>query len=896
MRPNRRTTTGRPPATPALSGRPLRRRSVRIEPDHRALDTPAYTDEDDSPTDNLPPNSYVPYAHLHPNSVPRIQPAATPYRPTFPRPLRDQPLASPPDRHDDSISSGYGSNDQGSDSYPHDDDHYRLARQLPYVDQPDPSPRKKTMPETFAVAKDKLRRRLSSHTYAAERKNSERSSDIVDGPRRHTVVGRVFVGNSGREPVRDLPSSTATSSSCRQGNASDGWETAVKTRPWVLEGNGAGLPKNSSLGAWKKKIVPPKTVRVEANPCGLAPVCLYASDEVTRHVDGEPYKKTEFITARPSWVDPDSIVYRDSPFEIGVVGMSVSRKDSSFLSDGANELLMYSLHRDPEDDNEECDALPYIHYDPAVEDKFGGTRPDNFIPIPASKSLFMVSDGARSKMGHENRRSVNVRFKILEIDQVDDFMRMSLAGIEELGNYVSQFSRSAPLIGLLSPALSLASTVSRRAIESHARPDKVINTDMNFLLAEPKEPVKRADGTMVPFEHRSGEYLRYGYYFFLEKPVDATLYASFRTFPNVELMLQRTEEKLAGHEKRYFPLTGVSYLVIRVTPRISSTHETRKPIRMTHVQRIEDLLRSSLSTNAQADAKHFVRTLADLAKELGIPAHRGAADSGQPGNQGFAGETNQGPAGVGSQGTDGADGQRFDGVSSQELHGMGNQGQDAVGGQASADVGTQSFPGVGSEGFPGVDSQPFGGAGSQNVGSVGGQRFGAVGSQGVDGVESHGIGGEEYQMLDGTDNQGTGGIENQGYGGMENEGLHDMENQGYPGFEDQGYEAAGTEGLQGMENQSFGGAGPERLSGVENERYSGIGNEDVRGAGEEEFVGIGSEGFPRRIKMEVSHGRGGYGAEDRGEDASFGIGDTDQGMEGPIRHKYTSQERDSASS
>lgn len=386
---------------------------------------------------------------------------------------------------------------------------------------------------------------------------------------------------------------------------------------------------------WKKKTAPHKEVKVEANAAGLAPTCLFASDHMLASPFIEPFKETEFITSRPEYIDKQSIVYRDSPFEIAVVGMYISQKKEGKLTNChqtsvqmacAKRVLLYSLLRESGDVGEDNDALPFIHYDPSKDDKHvsqhANAAPDQFIPIPASKSLFMASDGMQPAA--KARRSVNCRFKVLQLDAIDDMLQMCLAGIEQLTSHIGQFSHAAPLLGLLSPALSLASSVSKCALEAHAKPDKVIMTDMNFLLAERARPRLKEDrSSEMAFEHRSGEYLRYGYYFFLQERVDAKLYASFRTFPNVTLMMKRADaDTVCGNEKLFFPLTDVSYLVIRVTGRVSGCRATRKAIRMSHVQRLEDVFNTAVAWcdagGNGADAVNVVRSLATLADDLGI--------------------------------------------------------------------------------------------------------------------------------------------------------------------------------------------------------------------------------------------------------------------------------------
>lgn len=481
-----------------------------------------------------------------------------------------------------------------------------------------------TMPDALAAAKNKLKT-LSFHTPRGERMDFEENDGKAVGRigdrfrmRNRASMRRSFAG----ELPQDHASSSASSAGSRAPATLPDGQIELSVHSFVLEGNNGSVHKKAPLGMWLKKNGPLKTVRVEATPAQLSPICLFASGEMDHDLVGEPYKPTELITCLPRWVDKDTIVYRDSPFEIGLVGMSVSSKDFSLSSNQNNELLMFSLHRDPEDETGKGDALPFVHYDPTKDGGHLGTEPDTFIPIPASKSLFMVSDGKRNKDSCV-RRSVNVRFKLLELDRVDESMQISLAGIEELSDQIAQVSRAAPLLGLLSPALNLASALSRRALESYAKPDRVITTDMNFLLAERRPPqINPLSGGEMEHEHRSGEYLRYGYYFFLEKPVDARLYASIRTFPHVQLLMKRMEDKLLGNEKRYFPLTGVSYLVVRVTPRVSSVHATRQPIRMSHVQRLEDLMKSSVELEGELDARYVAKMLASLASDLGIIGER----------------------------------------------------------------------------------------------------------------------------------------------------------------------------------------------------------------------------------------------------------------------------------
>lgn len=488
--------------------------------------------------------------------------------------------------------------------------------------------------EAARTAKDKLNRRWSFHF----RPNAQQSSDSANQrPRKGATSSqkRPYVS-----PDRVLPHERPTDF-LAQGYTNpllattvdpihlsahptlpqvDAIDIPVKT--WVLQGNGTAPRKNSRLSALSKKLGPSKMVRVESNPSGLAPVVLYASDQVLTSTRVEPFKCTESITSRPEYVEKQSIVFRDSPFEIGVVGMSISSQDMKSGYPDFNNLLMYSTQREPGDPGDDDDALPYIHYDPTRDEKQRHVEFDHFLPVPASRSLFMASDG-----GHDAafRKSINCRFKVLELDTVDEWTQLSLSGVEQLGHHVQQYA-STPGLGLLAPAMSLVGMVSKRALEAQTKPDNAIMIDMNFLLADRRGPeVSPDDGiTELPFENRSGEYLRYGYYFFLERGVEAKLYASFRTFPNVSLMMKRVD-KPGPNERQFFPLTGVSYVVIRVTPRISSLKATRKPIRLSHVQRLEELMKLSLRSRelCERDEKTISKQLGMLAEELGIARRPG---------------------------------------------------------------------------------------------------------------------------------------------------------------------------------------------------------------------------------------------------------------------------------
>lgn len=62
---------------------------------------------------------------------------------------------------------------------------------------------------------------------------------------------------------------------------------------------------------------------------------------------------------------------------------------------------------------------------------------------------------------------------------------------------------------------------------------------------------------------------------------------------NIAIMM-KSMDRLAHSEKQLIPLTGVSYLVIRVTPQLSSVAQTLCPIRLRFVQRLEEFINASM--------------------------------------------------------------------------------------------------------------------------------------------------------------------------------------------------------------------------------------------------------------------------------------------------------------
>lgn len=385
----------------------------------------------------------------------------------------------------------------------------------------------------------------------------------------------------------------------------------------LLEGGNVGPFSKSILSRLARRLYPKAAVKVEKlSTSGLTASVLYAPEGDLLSSDC-PFVPTELPSGPPS----GNLVYTDSPFEIRVAGMLVKNYDRWVPRPSAdNELLMYSVERDPSVPNGEgAESLPFIHFDHRSDAYHSIERPNTYVPIPASKSFVTGSSGKKQSGGTArsmNQKSVNVQFKIIELDTPGESVKQAISGIDELGGAINTFSMSSPSLGILSPALSLAGSLSKKALESYAKPDKVISIDMDFLIADRA----RVENNTAP----PGEYLRYGYYFFLSDPLESKLYASVLTPKNVQLMLRRADKDkhiprdITGkpvESRKFFPLTQVSYLVVRVAEPTCSGERRRKPIQKGHARELEDIFSMAKS---KENPENVQRAIKDLGIKLGV--------------------------------------------------------------------------------------------------------------------------------------------------------------------------------------------------------------------------------------------------------------------------------------
>lgn len=261
---------------------------------------------------------------------------------------------------------------------------------------------------------------------------------------------------------------------------------------------------------------------------------------------------------------------------------------------------------------------------------------------------------------------VTVRFTVMEVDKVTSAQALTLASLSHMSHtsssgYTGPGGIVVPYANLISSAVQVANTIGRRALRKYARSDHVMSKDMEFRLVPKAVAKAAAHGVPVDSEQPgvryAGTYLRvsiicivlccfftcitvflliiastnmlhfllasmvsrsviftcqrdiqYGYYFFLRDKVEAKLYAQTdASSQNVPLLMRRqnyTARMAARGEKEFFPLTGVSYVVMKVSP--GCTHVPRDRMRALVSEnrvRLEHLLRMHHALEMLADMK-----------------------------------------------------------------------------------------------------------------------------------------------------------------------------------------------------------------------------------------------------------------------------------------------------
>ncbi|PXF41906.1 hypothetical protein BWQ96_08358 [Gracilariopsis chorda] len=385
-----------------------------------------------------------------------------------------------------------------------------------------------------------------------------------------------------------------------------------------------------------------RRVSVEAAPAMVRDRVFYAPDE-SHKPESTSRTATQYIRITP---DVDNLVKKGDEFEISFVGMNISPQD--LFACNKNELVLYSLTSGS--DSAKCEwaqkissanslkvnmqngfvvsdqvapdqsqpkirrvasidsrlnpalstyqkDVPFIHYDTEGDGRTTGTKPNTFVPIPASKAVY--KQFRRSCRRREiDDDDISVRFEVLDIDKVSDEQIEAVFGITQLGDFVEKGAVALPYAELVARAFQAVAAIGKRGLRKYSAPDHVLPVDMKFRLANSHMPAgddSKSKGTNVTEHTSRANYLRYGYYFFLEKNVDAKLYVQTRSSAqNVPLLLRRTDfdAKCAQrNELEWFPMTNVSYVVMKVSPACTSGLEEQKmALCKAHKQRLDAIL------------------------------------------------------------------------------------------------------------------------------------------------------------------------------------------------------------------------------------------------------------------------------------------------------------------
>lgn len=226
----------------------------------------------------------------------------------------------------------------------------------------------------------------------------------------------------------------------------------------------------------------------------------------------------------------EDCVMRGDMFEMRVIGFCVPRFDMPFISE-KNELVLSSQG--------ERGKPPKIHF-----------HYDRDRPTVANKYHAVLDRyGLMTRCcGQSDVDKVSVNFKIVEIDKVSKEMRQTIDSVEELTKGIQSIPGVSQYAAALTPVLDLAGNLGDQVLKSYAKEDHVISKD------EPYKLLGRADASVQP----RGYYLKYGYYFFLQKPTKMKLYVQMDGTREMRLMTKTTKGK-------YKPLRKISYVAVQVT-------------------------------------------------------------------------------------------------------------------------------------------------------------------------------------------------------------------------------------------------------------------------------------------------------------------------------------------
>lgn len=319
-----------------------------------------------------------------------------------------------------------------------------------------------------------------------------------------------------------------------------------------------GLPQGDAWGVlWASDVlaaegadaypcVPTESATLEPRGCGE----LREEDDEWHTLDAEEQEGLRVLGGQGD--GGGSFVFQGDQFEVKVVGFSAAAFDFGMGAfKGKSEVVLTSTVKGGKGGGRGPNA-PKVHFDFRTDHT---TVPDEYQPVPDGRSL------ATRCCGTEGRTGVNVNFLIMEIDHVSDETRATIDCVADLSGKLQEIAVTMPYVAALSPLLDIASDLGGKALKAYAKPDRVIGTDMDFKI------LRRGDAST----QRSGDYLRYGYYFFLSKPMNIKLYAATRGSKNVRLLMRDERGK-------YVKLTHVSYVVVKVVVPQQELVEAHRPV------------------------------------------------------------------------------------------------------------------------------------------------------------------------------------------------------------------------------------------------------------------------------------------------------------------------------
>eukprot|EP00177_Eucheuma_denticulatum_P004474 GFKZ01008135.1.p1 GENE.GFKZ01008135.1~~GFKZ01008135.1.p1 ORF type:complete len:501 (-),score=60.16 GFKZ01008135.1:656-2158(-) len=247
--------------------------------------------------------------------------------------------------------------------------------------------------------------------------------------------------------------------------------------------------------------------------------------------------------------------------------------------------------------------IPFIHYDPIYDGHDVGSKPDTYVPMPGSKRLYLQRKGRLAdKDSQEDLLVLYIRFTVMEVDKLSEEQLEAIRSIDSIARSVQNAAASVPYLKIVSGMLKFANHIGKSALKKVSKPDHVMSADIGFKLHRPA--TDEDDENPRPRQEEFGNYLRYGYYFFLSRKVDARLYAQTgSSSQSVSLLLRRhgyNPWMVGRNEKEFFPLTGVSYVAIKVARGCSPLRKDRRDEVDKHRRRLLELLQKYKGTEEES--------------------------------------------------------------------------------------------------------------------------------------------------------------------------------------------------------------------------------------------------------------------------------------------------------